>query len=64
MSWWMCDRCSYTFESVESPELCPQCHEKCVYSDVTCYVPECGGPDHIDVKLVALKVKEQKRPLK
>ena len=64
MSWWMCDRCSYTFESMEPPELCPQCHEKCVYSDVTCYVPECGGPGHIDVKLVALKVKEQKRPLK
>ncbi|MDO8634796.1 MAG: hypothetical protein Q7R34_00935 [Dehalococcoidia bacterium] len=64
MSWWMCDTCSYVFEAEEPPESCPQCQAKCVYSEVTCYVPECGGPDHIDVKLVALKAKEQKKPIK
>jgi hypothetical protein len=24
--------------------LCPFCRERCEYVDVTCYIPDCGGP--------------------
>ena len=44
MSWWICSECDYVFEAEAPPETCPECHSKCVFSDVTCYIPECGGP--------------------
>ncbi|NLL90672.1 MAG: hypothetical protein GX226_06220, partial [Dehalococcoidales bacterium] len=42
------------------PEKCPNCHVKCIFSDVTCYIPECGGPGHLNRKMVAEKVRESR----
>jgi hypothetical protein len=34
-------------EADSPPDSCPSCHEKCLFVEVTCYIPECGfsGPD-------------------
>jgi rubredoxin len=61
MNWWICSECDYVFEAEKLAETCPSCHQKCTYSDVTCYIPECGGPGNLDVKLVALKAKRSKK---
>ena len=49
-----CSNCGYTFSSDGIPDQCPSCKEKCPFSDVTCYVPECGGPEsgNIDPRLL------------
>lgn len=60
MNYWMCSECNYTFKAETPPEACPDCHAKCVFSDVTCYIPECGGPERIDPRLVAQRVMESK----
>lgn len=45
MTVWKCNRCGNTTTGDEPPpELCPFCKERCEYVDVTCYIPECGGP--------------------
>jgi len=41
---WKCSNCGYTFEAAQPPERCPSCHEACTFLNVTCYIPECGGP--------------------
>ncbi len=64
MGWWMCSECDYVFEAELPQETCPECHSKCVYSDVTCYTPECGGPGHLDMRLVGLKAGESKKHIK
>jgi len=55
MPWWKCDNCGYTFQSETLPAdgICPNCKEECTFKNVTCYVPECGGPEgeHIDHRL-------------
>ena len=56
-NWWMCSECEYIFETGELPETCPSCQKKCAFVNVTCYIPECGGPDNIDVRLVAARSK-------
>ena len=61
MSWWMCSDCDYVLEADTPPETCPNCKKKCIFSDVTCYTPECGGYGQLDAKLVALKAKESKK---
>ncbi len=42
---WKCNRCGNTVDAAAPPEECPSCHEKCEFIDVTCYIPECGGPE-------------------
>ncbi|MDY7030610.1 MAG: hypothetical protein SVY10_01710 [Thermodesulfobacteriota bacterium] len=42
---WKCSNCSYTLDKEAPPEKCPSCKEKCAFIDVSCYTPECGGPD-------------------
>ena len=64
MTWWICSECDYVFQAEAPPDACPSCHVKCVYSDVTCYIPQCGGPGHLDAKLVALKADEARRQMK
>ena len=44
MTTWKCNKCGNTVSADAPPELCPFCREKCEYVDVTCYIPECGGP--------------------
>jgi hypothetical protein len=33
------------------PEVCPECGSRCEFVNVTCYIPECGGPGHRDPRL-------------
>ena len=44
MTIWKCNKCGSTIEASIYPDTCPSCKEKCEYVDVTCYLPECGGP--------------------
>jgi endogenous inhibitor of DNA gyrase (YacG/DUF329 family) len=44
MTTWKCNTCSNTISADTPPEICPFCRQKCEYVDVTCYIPECGGP--------------------
>lgn len=41
---WKCNHCGNTMEASVPPETCPACKEKCEFLDVSCYIPECGGP--------------------
>lgn len=56
----MCSDCDYVFEAETPPEACPNCSHKCVFQDVTCYIPECGGPGNLDKRLVAQKARQSK----
>jgi rubredoxin len=60
-SWWICSECEYVLQSETPPGVCPQCQKPCQFSDVTCYVPECGGPANLDTRLVAAR-HAQERP--
>jgi rubredoxin len=44
MTTWKCTNCGNTVSSDVPPETCASCGEHCEQVDVTCYVPECGGP--------------------
>jgi rubredoxin len=54
MTQWKCSNCGYTFGFEQVPDQCPSCKERCPFSDVTCYVPDCGGPGsgNVDPRLV------------
>jgi CRP/FNR family transcriptional regulator, cyclic AMP receptor protein len=52
MAHWMCTRCGYYVRDAAPPERCPSCHWVCAFNDVTCYRPECGGEQNIDLLLV------------
>ena len=45
--YWQCSNCHYVLQTTQPPEACPSCHKVCEFTNVTCYVPECGfsGPD-------------------
>jgi len=57
MTQWKCSNCGYTFGAETVPERCPSCKQSCTFSDVTCYIPDCGGPGKIDPRLVGKKDK-------
>jgi rubredoxin len=57
MSHWKCSNCDYTFEAEAPPDSCPSCKQACIFSDVTCYIPDCGGPGNIDPRLVGKREK-------
>ena len=44
MAIWKCTSCGNTVSADVPPERCPGCAGQCEYVDVTCYIPECGGP--------------------
>ncbi|MGQ9688171.1 MAG: rubredoxin-like domain-containing protein [Desulfobaccales bacterium] len=48
---WKCSKCGYTLKAAAPPQVCPQCHEECDFKNVSCYIPECGGPSNIDPRL-------------
>jgi CRP-like cAMP-binding protein len=52
MTHWMCARCGYYLQGNLPPHRCPGCNQVCVFNDVTCYRPECGGEHNIDPLLV------------
>jgi rubredoxin len=64
MNYWMCDECNYVFEAETPPDTCPGCHAKCTFMNVSCYIPDCGGPGNYDPKLVAQHAKESENRLK
>jgi rubredoxin len=57
MTQWKCSNCGYTFGAETTPDRCPSCEKACTFSDVTCYIPDCGGPGKIDPRLVGKKDK-------
>ena len=45
--WWKCNGCGYLIQQdvgKEIPKPCPACKQDCTFTNVTCYKPECGGP--------------------
>ena len=60
-NWWICSECDYVLQAENPPRECPQCHRQCLFSDVTCYVPECGGQANLDLRLVAARHAEAKQ---
>ena len=42
MTHWKCSKCGYTLEADTPPDTCPACSQKCEFTDVSCYIPECG----------------------
>lgn len=48
---WKCDKCGHTLKTTTPPETCPSCKEKCLFKDVSCYTPDCGGPGRIDPRI-------------
>ena len=57
MAEWKCSNCGYQLSADAPPAQCPQCKEKCEFSDVSCYIPECGGPGsgNVDPRLSGKK---------
>jgi rubredoxin len=55
MTQWQCSNCGYTFGTDTPPDRCPSCKQTCTFSDVTCYIPDCGGPGNIDPRLATGK---------
>lgn len=60
MTYWMCDKCSFVIEAPAPPDPCPSCHIKCVFSDVTCYTPDCGIGS-LDSRLVAQRIVKREK---
>jgi len=57
MTQWQCSNCGYTFGADAVPGQCPSCKQTCTFTDVTCYIPDCGGSGNIDPRLVGKKDK-------
>jgi rubredoxin len=53
MAVWKCNNCGNTVNVAAPPETCPSCKKKCEFVDVSCYTPDCGGPDsgNVDEKV-------------
>jgi rubrerythrin len=51
LTYWKCAKCGFLITAIKPPDVCPECGERCDFIDVTCYVPECGGPGHVDRRL-------------
>lgn len=52
LTYWKCPMCSFLFTAAKPPGICPECGDKSGFINVTCYIPECGGPGNIDPRLV------------
>ncbi len=57
MTQWQCSKCGSIVQADQPPDRCPTCYEACTFADVTCYIPDCGGPRNIDPRLVGKKDK-------
>ncbi|MFB3884193.1 MAG: rubredoxin-like domain-containing protein [Thermodesulfobacteriota bacterium] len=55
MTQWKCSNCGYLLGADTLPDQCPSCKQACTFSDVTCYIPDCGGPENIDPRLASKK---------
>jgi len=52
LTYWKCSHCGFLITAVKPPDICPECTGVCNFIDVTCYSPDCGGPGHIDPRLI------------
>ena len=52
LTYWKCRKCRYLVTAGKPPDVCPSCGEKTEFLNVTCYTPECGGPRHVDGRLI------------
>jgi rubredoxin len=52
MPHWMCTTCGYYLQAPGPPERCPSCSRVCVFNDITCRRPDCGGEGNLDPLLV------------
>jgi rubredoxin len=52
LTYWKCKKCGFLITAVKPPEACPECGERCDFINVTCYLPDCGGPGNIDPRLL------------
>ena len=52
MPHWMCTTCGYYLQGPAAPERCPSCSRICIFNDITCRRPDCGGEQNIDPSLV------------
>jgi rubredoxin len=48
---WRCSNCGFSLKAAEPPRICPMCRAQCEFNDVSCYLPECGGPKGADPRL-------------
>jgi rubrerythrin len=51
LSYWKCAECGFLLTAPSPPNTCPECGKNADFLNVTCYIPECGGPGHIDPRL-------------
>jgi len=51
LTYWRCGKCGFLFTAPGPPEVCPECGGLNNFKNVTCYLPECGGPGNIDPRL-------------
>ena len=51
LTYWKCSACGFLITSANPPDACPECNAKCEFVNVTCYLPECGGPGNVDPRL-------------
>jgi len=49
---WRCGICNFTLQGPCPPDTCPSCRSQCKFKDVSCYLPECGGPGNVDQRLM------------
>ena len=52
LTYWKCAKCGFLVTALTPPGACPVCAENCAFVNVTCYTPDCGGPDNIDPRLL------------
>ncbi|MFA4837825.1 MAG: hypothetical protein WC749_17390 [Dehalococcoidia bacterium] len=63
MTKWMCSECGYQMDAQTPPKPCPSCKKDCMFADVTCYIPDCGGEKNVNPQ-IADTVRKQKKPEK
>jgi len=51
LTYWKCHNCGFLITAAVPPDVCPECGKRDNFLNATCYIPECGGPGHIDPRL-------------
>ena len=51
LTYWECNNCGFLITASVPPDNCPECGHKGEFIDVTCYIPGCGGPGHVNARL-------------
>lgn len=51
-TYFKCSNCNFLVTADAPPEVCPECEQSCMFIDVSCYTPDCGGPGKVDPRLL------------